>query len=119
MKDISEGIRLFNETDFFSAHDFFEDCWIECNQEERLFFQGMVQISVGCFHLLSGNLRGSLSQFNKGMKKLEIYGPAYNGIKLEQLINEVKLLIIAFNDKSFIQNKTKIWDLIPKIEVNS
>ena len=117
MKDISEGIRLFNESDFFSAHDFFEDCWINCNHEERLFFQGMVQISVGCFHLLGGNINGSLSQFRKGMQKLVHYGPEYRGINLEKLLDEVKSLLNIFNDYSFVENPKKLWDVIPKIEV--
>jgi predicted metal-dependent hydrolase len=42
LKDISEGIRLFNEADFFSAHDFFENCWLECAKADKLFFQDLV-----------------------------------------------------------------------------
>jgi len=119
LRDISEGIRLFNESDFFSAHDFFEDCWMECSREERLFFQGMVQISVGCFHLLSGNFKGSVNQYNKGIKKLENYRPSYAGINLEKLLREVDIIIKLMDDTACIRNSEKFWALIPKLEINN
>ncbi|MCB9247923.1 MAG: DUF309 domain-containing protein [Ignavibacteriales bacterium] len=40
MFDIDEGVHLFNDSDFFfSAHDFFEDIWMEAERDEKLFFQ--------------------------------------------------------------------------------
>jgi predicted metal-dependent hydrolase len=118
LKDISEGIRLFNETDFFAAHDFFEDCWMDCSLEEKLFFQGLVQISVGSFHLLSGNLKGSLSQYLKGIGKLANYRPSYGSINLEKLIKEVGLLIRLMDD-FYAENPEKFWIHIPKLEINN
>ncbi|MCB9219020.1 MAG: DUF309 domain-containing protein, partial [Ignavibacteriales bacterium] len=43
MIDISEGIKLYNNCDFFSAHDFFEDIWMDAEKSEKEFFQGLVQ----------------------------------------------------------------------------
>ncbi len=101
--DISEGIELFNDSRFFEAHDYFEALWIESSGRERLFYQGMVQIAVGCFHLLSGNHRGSLNQFKKGTQKLEKYLPNYFGVNLEKLLKEVDGLMLDlqlhFDDK--------------------
>ncbi|MCX6170423.1 MAG: DUF309 domain-containing protein [Ignavibacteriales bacterium] len=119
MIEISKGISLFNEAEFFSAHDFFEDCWVICDREERLFFQGMVQISVGCFHLLSGNYKGSLSQFLKGTKKLRNFNPSYREIKIDKLLIEIDVLIKSISENSIIEDPKKIWKLIPKIELNS
>ena len=118
MIEISKGISLFNEADFFSAHDFFEDCWINCDREERLFFQGMVQISVGCFHLISGNYNGSLSQFLKGTKKLIRYRPSFRNINVDKLLVEVDVLIIALTENSINDDPKKILEIIPKLEFN-
>jgi predicted metal-dependent hydrolase len=93
LKDIIVGINLFNDADFFSAHDYFESLWVESNQKDKLFFQGLVQISVGCYHLVSGNLKGALSQLSKGKIKLEKYTPSYKEIELESLLSEIKSLI--------------------------
>ena len=98
MEDIIVGINLFNDADFFSAHDFFESLWVECNQNEKLFFQGMVQISVGCYHLVCGNYKGALSQFNKGKVKLNRYLPSYKNVDLNSLLSGVDLLINELDD---------------------
>ena len=118
MIDISEGIELFNKADFFSAHDFFEECWMESDGEERLFFQGMVQVSVGCYHLISGNFRGSLSQLKKGTKKLRSYLPSHRNIDLENLINIIEPIIQELNDFISEQDPQMFWNKIPKIKLN-
>ncbi len=92
MIDISEGIELFNSAHFFEAHDYFEALWIESSGEERLFYQGMVQMAVGCFHLISGNYRGSLSQFNKGTAKLINYVPEYSNVNISKLLKDIDIL---------------------------
>lgn len=93
MVDITKGIGLFNNSDYFEAHDFFENIWISAPAGERLFYQGMVQISVGCFHLISGNTRGAVSQYNKGKTKLSGFLPSYCGIDLTKLCYDVEVII--------------------------
>ena len=102
MIDISDGITLFNECDFFSAHDFFEDIWMDADRHEKEFFQGLVQISVGCYHLICGNHKGAKSQLTKGMNKLVKYEPAYYKVNLKSLNKKVKVLINNINSNSNI-----------------
>lgn len=113
---IEEGVKLFNEHDFFAAHDFFENLWIYAESEDRLFFQGMVQISVGGYHLLNKNYKGSLSQYQKGTTKLKNYLPGYMGIDLEILLQKINYIIsdleLYFSDGN---NQIKA-DKIPQIE---
>jgi predicted metal-dependent hydrolase len=113
--DIQRGIDLFNDADFFSAHDYFEDLWMDCEQKNRLFFQGMVQISVGSYHLICANYKGALSQFNKGTEKLKNYVPYYLGVNLDKLLREVKLLSFLLEDNSPKTTQIEI-EKLPKIE---
>lgn len=117
LKDISKGISYFNNADFFAAHDIFEELWVESSREDRRFFQGLVQISVGCFHLASSNYRGALNQLTKGIQKLNEYLPSYYNIDLTDLSNKIDLLILGLN-KYFTDNNYVI-DIgrIPKIKV--
>lgn len=116
MVDISIGIQLFNDTDFFAAHDFFEELWIGADQKDRLFFQGMVQISVANYHLIHGNLKGAQNQYRKCSEKLKNYLPEYYGVNLEKLLNDsdkVKRNIA----NHIIDNRNEIdLSLIPKID---
>lgn len=93
MIDISEGITLFNNQDYFEAHDYFEDKWLEAGPKERKFLQGLVQVSVGSFHLISGNKKGALSQYTKAYRKFRKYFSPYEGVDLLALTNQLKVLI--------------------------
>lgn len=116
MTDITEGIELFNTAHFFEAHDYFEALWIESSGEERLFYQGMVQMAVGCFHLISGNYKGSLSQFNKGTTKLKNYVPKYYRVNVEKLLKDIDVLRTDLN--LHFENRLDKIDLkkIPKLD---
>ncbi len=118
MKDISEGIRLFNDTDFFSAHDIFEELWVECDREDRFFFQGLVQISVGYYYLLYGNFCGCLSQFKKGNRKLISYLPNYKSINVELLVDDIELIIKELNEISSDLDLNRFWNKIPRIKTD-
>jgi len=100
--DIDEGIKLFNEGAYFEAHDFFEDLWMEAVEDERDFYQGMVQVSVGSYHLICGNYTGALSQYRKGIEKLEKYKDSTKILDLKNFLEEIQRLInkiIMFNSK--------------------
>ncbi|MGD8781658.1 MAG: DUF309 domain-containing protein [Ignavibacteria bacterium] len=97
MYDIKKGISLFNDSKFFEAHDFFEEIWIDTDNDDRLFYQGLIQISVGCFHLISGNYKGALSQYNKGYAKLSKYPEIYYGVNIQKLLYNVGNLIFDLN----------------------
>lgn len=117
LKDISVGIRLFNNADFFSAHDYFEDMWNESNREDRMFFQGLVQISVGCYHLICKNYKGALSQLEKGTSKLKNYLPSYYYIDLEHLIDKIESLISELKEFSTFQLTEVDLKKIPSIKL--
>lgn len=93
MLDISEGIQQFNNCRFFEAHDFFESMWNNASSEDRLFFQGLVQIAVGSYHLANNNRKGTISQFNKGLEKLKKYRPEYYKINISSLIYSINTIL--------------------------
>jgi uncharacterized protein len=117
LKEIIEGIELFNKEDFFAAHDFFEECWLECESKEKLFYQGLVQVAVGCYHLISGNNKGSLSQFKKGIRKLKGYSPSYKKVNLSLLIEKLEPLIKNLSEIKIGFDPKKFWNCIPRIEI--
>ena len=118
MIDISNGIKLFNSADFFAAHDFFEDLWIDADQKDRLFFQGMVQISVANYHLVHENLNGAQSQYRKCTDKLNNYLPSYYGVNVKKLLNDADKVKRNIADH-FVDYRNKIdLSLIPKIDFN-
>jgi predicted metal-dependent hydrolase len=118
LKDISTGINYFNNADFYLAHDFFEGMWADCNREDRKFFQGLIQVSVGCYHLTCNNYSGALNQLNKGILKLNDYLPSYYNLDLADLKNKINCLIKEL--ESYFSNPSNEIDVgkIPTIKFN-
>lgn len=111
MLNISKGIDLFNDHNFFEAHDYFEDIWLDADHDDRKFFQGMVQVSVGCYHLICGNKKGAESQLTKGKNKLNEYLPNYYKVNIEKLISDIEILL-----KNVYLEKENLF-FLPKIEL--
>lgn len=111
-----QAVLQFNSHDFFSAHDSFEELWMEENGEKRKFLQGLIQISAGCFHLVSGNKSGALSLLTKGMQKIVDFSPDFEGVNVNSLVLDIKLLI--FHTENFILYTDKIIDLLPEIKLS-
>jgi predicted metal-dependent hydrolase len=75
-----QGIDEFNRAYFFEAHETLEDLWRETYGPLHTFYQGLIQLAVGLYHLSNGNYKGAHSQFEKGLAKLEGFQPiACNG----------------------------------------
>ena len=55
--------------------------------------QGLVQISVGCYHFIGGNFKGACSQLIKGKIKLKNYLPSFKDIDVKSLLNDIELLL--------------------------
>ena len=58
------GVRLFNDRDFFEAHEVWEDLWSESHGDERRFYQGLIQAAVGLCHFGNGNLGGAAKLYH-------------------------------------------------------
>ena len=43
------GILFFNSHDFFEAHEVWEDLWADSHDDERRFYQGLIQAAVALF----------------------------------------------------------------------
>jgi uncharacterized protein len=91
VRGIQKGVAEFNAGKFFECHDTLEEIWQGIRGPARDFFQGLIQISVGFYHLRNGNLRGGESQLGKGLKALRRYGDRYAGMELENLRGELEL----------------------------
>lgn len=74
------GIEEFNRQFFFEAHDTWEELWMETTGNHRVFYQGLIQASVGFYHLSNQNYKGACSQFGKALMKIEQYLPEFHGI---------------------------------------
>lgn len=85
-----EGIRLFNEREFFECHDAIEELWTDTHTEERRFLQGLIQAAVALYHFGNGNLGGARKMYHAAVDKLRPYAPTYWGLDLDQFLADLR-----------------------------
>lgn len=83
-----EGLRLFNDEEFFQCHDVLEELWSETIGEEREFYQGLIQAAVALFHFENGNLGGAKRMYDSACRYLSPYEGRYMGIDLRRFLND-------------------------------
>ncbi|MDB5391975.1 MAG: hypothetical protein JWM11_7621 [Planctomycetaceae bacterium] len=83
-----EGLRLFNEEDFFECHDVLEELWSDTQGPERKFYQGLIQLSISLFHFGNDNFGGARKLYESSRKYLESFRPAYMNVDLDKLLAE-------------------------------
>ena len=87
---IDEGIRLFNEGEYFACHDVFEDFWTEQTCPEKPLFQGLIQAAVAMFHFEEGNLGGARRMSLSSRVYLSPFAPRTGGIDVKGLLDQLE-----------------------------
>ena len=70
-ESLEEAINLFNNQEWYEAHDAFEDIWNDLVGDERQIVQGILQVSVSQFHLNKGNLNGAMILLGEGLGRIK------------------------------------------------
>ena len=91
-QELLRAIEQFNTREFFECHETLEALWNAEPGPLRILYKGILQVGVGCYHLLRGNYRGTLIKLQTGADYLEPYRPACLGIDIEVLIEAVRRL---------------------------
>ena len=79
-----KGIVAYNKREFFDAHEYWEELWLDYQLNDAKFIQGLIQIAVSYFHFFNQNLNGARSMIKKSLNNL-------NGFILERGIDVIKL----------------------------
>ncbi len=113
-----EGVRLFNEQEFFPCHDVLEDLWGETLGEKRDFYQGLIHAAVALFHFGEGNLGGARKMYGSACRYLEPFRPVCESIHLERFLTDLHRCFeeLAAPHESYPAGLTLNESLIPRIE---
>ena len=89
---LQQGMAHFRAGDYFEAHDDWEEVWRELSGRRRLFWQAMIQLTVGMHHWENGNLRGCQSVWHKALQKCDDLGQQYEADVPEPLLLLINVL---------------------------
>lgn len=115
-----EGIALFNDVEFFEAHDVWEELWADHQGPSRKFFQGLIQAAVCLHHFGNGNIRGAKKLYYGCRGYLEPYQPIHMGLDLAAFLNQLEKCCaeIIASEEEFPKIDI-IPDLIPEIHLQN
>lgn len=94
-----EGLRLgiaqFNQREYFEAHETLETLWNAEPDPIRVLYKGILQVGVGCYHLLRGNYRGATMKLQTGVDYLSAFAPRCMGVEVAALMEDARRLRAA------------------------
>jgi predicted metal-dependent hydrolase len=104
---LARGVELFNEGEFWEAHEAWEGAWMPHRKEPGSdFFKGLVQVAAGWFHYGRHNRAGALIKWRTGADYLRQYLPARHGIEVAS--------VVAHTDQARATLESAAWaDLTP------
>ena len=116
-----QGVEEFNSGQFYACHDILEALWIDSIEPDKTFYQGILQIAVGLYHLGNHNRRGAMILLGEGSNRLRRYLPDYGSINVEELFTQSVDLLKTLQEKSLepmanselVENQ--VW-LLPRIK---
>ena len=77
------ALNLFNNHEWYEAHDAFEEIWNYVDGDERQVIQGILQVSVSQFHLSKGNFNGATILLGEGLGRIKTRTKINIGIDLD------------------------------------
>ncbi|MGC8785710.1 MAG: DUF309 domain-containing protein [Armatimonadota bacterium] len=89
-----DALALLHRGEYFECHEVLEDLWRQEQTSLRLFYQGILQVAVGCYHLtVRHNRRGGVNKLREGLEKLRQFPAVMGLLDVEDLREQVQALL--------------------------
>ena len=92
---LQRGVDLFNHHAYFDCHEVLEEVWNAERAPIRTLYKGILQVGVGCYHLLRFNYKGAMIKLQTGADYLEPFAPVCMQVDVARLIADARRLRVA------------------------
>ncbi len=99
-----QAVSLFNTSEWYAAHDVFEELWHESLGDERVILQGIIQIAVAEYHLCNGNIKGSILLMAEGLNRLQTSPPLTLCLDTQMLTSIVSQRLAVLQSGQTLEN---------------
>ena len=110
----NKGIEAFNNREFYDAHEYWEELWLDYKLNDAQFIQGLIQLAVSYFHFFNQNLNGARSMLKKCIKKIDSIEVA-RGIDVIELKSQICNVQKYFNNIDNTNDITSSYIIILKV----
>ena len=88
-----QGLRLFNEGQYFEAHEALEEAWNAESSKVRDLYRGILQIAVVYLHITRGNYNGAVKVYGRSQRWMQDWPEVCRGIQVGQLRREAETVM--------------------------
>jgi hypothetical protein len=92
---LAEGLRLYDAGEFFAAHEAWESVWLRAQEPEKMFLQGLIQVTAAFHHLQRNNPQGTTLLLQAALGRLERYPARFADISVTVLCDEIRAWLQA------------------------
>ncbi len=90
-----EGLKLFNQKQFFEAHEELEEAWRDETGTIRELYRGMLQAAVVYLHITRGNYDGAVKVYGRCLKWLNLWPDVCRGVRVGKLKQDLGAAVKA------------------------
>ena len=115
-----DGIQLFNEREFFDAHEAWEEAWHAAYGLKHDFYQGMIQCAVALEHYRRSNPRGVVSLYKSYRPKFARVPPVFMGLDVARFLSAMRDVLRPVVEADPVPDKGSIeldGSRVPTIEL--
>jgi predicted metal-dependent hydrolase len=95
---LAEGLRLYQAGEFFAAHEAWESLWLVAQEPDKMFLQGLIQVTAAFHHLQRHNLLGAARLLQAGLRKLERYPANFGSIRVVLVCDDIRAWLKALEE---------------------
>ena len=95
--ELAKGLACYRSGQFFEAHEHWEAVWLEEEESEKTFLQGLIQVAGAFHHFRRGNRNGARSMMKKALLRLDKYPAEFGGVALERLRGNLRGWLMALD----------------------
>jgi predicted metal-dependent hydrolase len=106
------GVALFDNAEFFAAHEVLEDVWRDAAGPEKKYLQGLIQIAVAFHHHGTGNSAGARSLLARAIHNLADCPEVSLGIQLSPLRHSLAQW------QEVLNNSNPVTPPLPRLELS-
>jgi len=87
---LADGLRHYDAGEFFAAHEAWESVWLEAQEPDKTFLQGLIQVTAAFHHLQRNNRLGTALLLQAALHRLERYPARFGGVSVTLLCSDIR-----------------------------
>jgi uncharacterized protein len=119
---VEEWVRLFNQGQYFEAHEVLEGPWLAAREPDKTFLKGLIHAAVALYQYRKGNDHGARTKLASTRGYLEPYGRTWRGVEVSALLAELEALfapLMALPPGSEVPEPEGPWPTVRLAEPDS